>query len=187
MSQSYATASNATRQRSARVGTNAWAVVLAGGKGMRLRGLTRHVYGEDRPKQYAVLTGGKSLLGQTLDRVRMCVPAERTLVMTMAGQGGYLRAELRHEPRAPHVLEQPTDRGTAAAILLAAHWVLARDPKATLMVLPSDHFVSDDELFMECVAQGIEAIERRPERIVLLAQSPASPRRTMAGSSSGSG
>ena len=49
--------------------SHTWALVLAGGKGMRLRGLTRHVYGEDRPKQYAVFTGGKSLLRQTLDRV----------------------------------------------------------------------------------------------------------------------
>ena len=175
MTQSYATASNGTRQGNPRVGANAWVVVLAGGKGMRLRGLTRHVYGEDRPKQYAVLTGGKSLLRQTLDRVRPCFPAERTIVMTMAGQGGYLRAELRHEPRAPHVLEQPKDRGTAAAILLAAHWVLAQDPEATLTVLPSDHFVSDDELFMEHVIQGIEAIERRSERIVLLGAEPSEP------------
>jgi mannose-1-phosphate guanylyltransferase len=97
---------------------------------MRLRGLTRHVYGEDRPKQYAVLTGGTSLLRQTLDRVRLCIPPERTVVVTMAGHGGYLRAELRHEPRPPHVLEQPMDRGTAAAILLAAHWIQARDPEA---------------------------------------------------------
>ena len=59
--------------------TQAWAVVLAGGKGVRLSGLTRHVYGEDRPKQYAALTGGKSLLRQTLER-SACVsrPDERS-------------------------------------------------------------------------------------------------------------
>ncbi len=176
MTQSNATASTTTTgERSPRVGASTWAVVLAGGMGMRLRGLTRHVYGEDRPKQYAVLTGAKSLLRQTLHRAHLCVPAERTTVMTMAGQGGYMRAELRHEPRAPHVLEQPKDRGTAAAILLAAHWILARDPKATMVVLPSDHFVSDDELFMEHLAQGIEAIERRPEQIVLLGAEPSEP------------
>ena len=94
------TQSNVAIQKWApRIGGQAWAVVLAGGKGMRLRGLTRHVYGEDRPKQYAVLTGGTSLLRQTLDRVRLCIPPERTVVVTMAGQGGYMRAELRHEPR----------------------------------------------------------------------------------------
>ena len=50
---------------------DAWAVVLAGGKGVRLRGLTRHVYGEDRPKQYIALTGGKSLLRQTLAAIKL--------------------------------------------------------------------------------------------------------------------
>jgi Mannose-1-phosphate guanylyltransferase len=170
------TQSNVTIQQWApRIGGQAWAVVLAGGKGMRLRGLTRHVYGEDRPKQYAVLTGGTSLLRQTLDRVRLCIPPERTVVVSMAGQGGYMRAELRHEPRPPHVLEQPTDRGTAAAILLAAHWIQARDPEASMMVLPSDHFVSDDGMFMDRVAGALEAIACHPEQIVLLGAEPSEP------------
>jgi mannose-1-phosphate guanylyltransferase len=64
-----------------------WAVVLAGGKGERLSRLTRHIYGEDRPKQYAALTGGKSLLRQTLERVGGLVPSDRTVVVTMAGRG----------------------------------------------------------------------------------------------------
>jgi mannose-1-phosphate guanylyltransferase len=155
--------------------SDAWALVLAGGKGMRLRGLTRHVYGEDRPKQYAVLTGGKSLLRQTLDRVRLRVPPERTVVVTMAGQGAYLTAELRNESPAPHVLEQPKDRGTAAAILLGAHWILARDPRAVMIVMPSDHFVADDVVFMDKVNEVVEAVERRRERIVLLGAEPSEP------------
>ncbi len=155
--------------------SHAWAVVLAGGKGMRLRGLTRHVYGEDRPKQYAVLTGCKSLLRHTLDRVRLLVPAERMVVMTMAGQGSYMTAELRHEAAAPHILEQPKDRGTAAAVLLAAHWILARDPDASLVVLPSDHFIADDTVFMEHLAEVVQVVERRPERIVLLGAEPSEP------------
>ena len=83
---------------------HAWALVLAGGQGVRLRALTRHVYGEDRPKQYAILCGGKSLLRQTLDRVRLLVPAERTVVVSMAGQERYLTGELRSLSAAPHVL-----------------------------------------------------------------------------------
>src|SRR6266567_8461282 len=145
MTQSNTTISSATsEQRSLRVGTNAWAVVLAGGKGIRLSGLTRHVYGEDRPKQYAALTGGKSLLRQTLDRVGVLIPPDRTVVVTMVGQGSYLAAELRHESPSLHVLDQPRDRGTAAAVLLATHWILAQDPEARLVMLPSDHFVADD-------------------------------------------
>lgn len=155
--------------------SRAWAVVLAGGKGMRLLGLTRHVYGADRPKQYAVLTGGKSLLRQTLDRIRLRIPPERTVVVTMVGQGAYLRAELRSESPAPHVLEQPSDRGTAAAVLLGAHWIRARDPSAVCIVMPSDHFVADDGSFMERVSEVAEAADRRPERIVLLGAQPSEP------------
>jgi mannose-1-phosphate guanylyltransferase len=154
---------------------HAWGVVLAGGKGTRLAGLTRRLYGEDRPKQYAVLTGRKSLLRQTLDRVSVLIPAHRTVVVTMAGQGSYMSAELRHESPKPHVLEQPKDRGTAAAVMLAAHRILAQDPDAVLMVLPSDHFVGDDKLFMAHIAEVIEFLEHRPEHIVLLGAEPSEP------------
>src|SRR5262249_60178228 len=57
---------------------NLWAVVLAGGEGMRLRPLTRHLYGDERPKQFAAVVGARSLLRQTLDRVGLLVPPERT-------------------------------------------------------------------------------------------------------------
>jgi len=152
-----------------------WAIVLAGGKGMRLRDLTRHVYGEDRPKQYAVLTGGKSLLRQTLDRVGLGVPASRTVVVTMAGQGTYLSAELRYLMPTPYVLEQPKDRGTAAAILLAAHWIRARDSEATIVVTPTDHFIEDDAAFMDRIGEVVEAAGRCPEQIVLLGAEPTEP------------
>src|SRR5260370_41187658 len=99
---------------------HAWGVVLAGGKGMRLRGLTRHLYGEDRPKQYAVLTGLKSLLRQTLDRVSLLIPPERTIVVTVAVQGADKSAALRHQSPIPHVLPHADGRGTPVAILLAA-------------------------------------------------------------------
>src|SRR3989442_5735314 len=152
-----------------------WAVVLAGGQGIRLRELTRHVYGDDRPKQYAVLTGSKSLLRKTLDRVGRLVSRQQIVVVTMAGHSAYVTAELRHETPAPHVLEQPRDRGTAAAVLLAAHWILVRDPDAVMVVLPSDHFVGEDEAFMGHVADAVRILDRQSDRIVLLGAEASEP------------
>jgi mannose-1-phosphate guanylyltransferase len=154
---------------------HAWAVVLAGGQGIRLRELTRHVYGDDRPKQYAVLTGSKSLLRQTLDRVSRLVPRQQIAVVTMAGHSAYATAELKHETPTPHVIEQPRDRGTAAAVLLAAHWILARDPAAMMVVLPSDHFVGEDEAFMGHVSDALGFLDRQGDRIVLLGAQPSEP------------
>ena len=168
--------SRAMRSRTKAKGQSSrWAVVLAGGQGMRLRGLIQQVYGEERPKQFAVLTGTRSLLGQTLDRAGLLMPGERTLVIGMAGQMGYMAAELRRSQTGPYVLEQSRDRGTGAAILLSAHWICAQDPEAIVVVLPSDHFVGDDEAFADHVAAALDAVERMPERIVLLGARPTAP------------
>ena len=51
-----------------------WAIVLAGGEGVRLRPLVRQLCGDERPKQFAKIVGSKSLLGHTLDRVGLKLP-----------------------------------------------------------------------------------------------------------------
>src|SRR5689334_24901067 len=109
----------AARERGHR---HAWAIVLAGGEGRRLRPLVRRLCGDDRPKQYVKLLGARTLLRQTLDRIELAIPAERTVVVTMSRHAGYLAEEFPG-PERPHMLVQPGDRGTAAAVAYAAHWV----------------------------------------------------------------
>jgi len=154
--------------------SRSWAIVLAGGEGVRLRPLVREVFGDNRPKQYARLLGSRSLLGQTLDRVGLSIGAERTLVVTMAQHAGYIAEELAHRPR-PVVVVQPADRGTLAGILYPAHRVSWRDPEATVAVFPSDHLVVAEAEFMAHVAEVVRWVERTPERAVLLGAPASSP------------
>ncbi len=151
-----------------------WAIVLAGGHGVRLRALTRHLYGEDRPKQYAVLVGNRSLLRQTLDRVALEIPGNRTLVVTLREHADYFAAEFSGAS-APRLLVQPEDRGTAAAILLAVHRIHAWDPEAMVVTFPSDHFVLGEAVFMDHVASVAAAISKAPAWIVLLGARPTEP------------
>jgi mannose-1-phosphate guanylyltransferase len=160
----------------ARVDTpgDVWAVVLAGGEGIRLRPLTRLIYGAERPKQYAALLGPRSLLRQTLDRVRLAFAPERTIVVTVRNHAGYMADEFCGHA-SPRVLVQPESRGTAAGVLFPAHWVQWHDPEATVAVFPSDHFVPAEALFMKHVLGAARFVRQHPSWMVLLGARATQP------------
>ncbi|HEY7654854.1 MAG TPA: sugar phosphate nucleotidyltransferase [Methylomirabilota bacterium] len=151
-----------------------WAVVLAGGEGMRLRPLVRQVLGDDRPQQYVRLLGSRTLLRQTLDRIGLAIPSARTLVVTVRRHAGYIAEAFAGATR-PTVLAQPLDRGTAAGVLYPAHWIAWRNPEATVAVFPSDHFLLGEAAFMAHVGEVAAWVDRHPERLVLLGARPTSP------------
>jgi len=155
-------------------GGSLWAMVLAGGEGVRLRSLVRRICGDERPKQYVALVEARSLLQQTIDRLTPLIPAERTVLVTMRSHLAYVDHALA-DSRRVQVLAQPQDRGTAAAILLGAQWILARDPRATVIVLPSDHLIVEEAVFIDHVTAVARFVQRHREWIVLLGAQPTEP------------
>jgi len=153
---------------------NVWAVVLAGGEDHRLTAFTRRLDGADRTRQYGTLYGPASLLRQTLERVATIVPPERTVVSTLASDASQLSAGLAGHGDL-HVLAQPSDRGTAAAVLLPAHWIAARDPRATVVVFSIEHLVLDEPAFLGRVIDVVGFVQAHPERLVLLGAEPTAP------------
>jgi mannose-1-phosphate guanylyltransferase len=145
-----------------------WSIILAGGQGMRLRRLVRRIHGEERPKQFAMVTSGRSLLRETLERTSALAPAERTVIVTRADHVQYLEEQGRERTSAPHVLPQPADRGTAAGVLLPAQWIHAHDPDALVAVFPSDHLVVEGRRFIAHVAEVAAAVRTNPDWVVLL-------------------
>jgi mannose-1-phosphate guanylyltransferase len=152
-----------------------WAVVLAGGEGVRLRSLVHRMLGEERPKQYVKLLGPRSLLQQTLDRAALGISRDRTVVVSVRRHVAYLAEEFTGVAQPPYLLVQPDDRGTAAAILYAARWIAWRDPAATIVVFPSDHFILGEATFMAHVQEVAGAVERNPDRVILVGGQPTSP------------
>jgi mannose-1-phosphate guanylyltransferase len=91
-----------------------WGVILAGGDGVRLRSLTRAVSGDERPKQYCPLLGGKTLLSRTRQRVARSVSDERTLFVLLNSHERFYEKKLGNVPQA-RMAVQPSNRGTRAA------------------------------------------------------------------------
>lgn len=140
-----------------------WAVVLAGGEGKRLREFTRQRFGRPMPKQYCAFIGGRTMLEHTLDRAEGLASPHRTVTIVGRGHTGHFDAALVPG----YVVEQPRNCDTGPGLLLALSVVLAHDPRAVVVVLPSDHFVRPLRLFEERVRVAIAAAERLRDRVVL--------------------
>jgi len=133
-----------------------WAMVLAGGEGTRLAPLTTALYGRPVPKQFAIVAGTQSMLAQTLERLaHLGVSPTRTIVVATREQEELARCELASFPGALLVLE-PCKRDTAAAILIGLSHVMARDPLARVLVVPSDHHVRDTAGFARAMGKATQ-------------------------------
>jgi mannose-1-phosphate guanylyltransferase len=150
-----------------------WALVLAAGEGSRLRTLTTDARGVATPKQFCSLDGRATLLGRALERAGRLVSARRTATVVASEHRGWWRSELA--AASGPVVVQPRNRGTAAGILLPLLEILDRDPEASLLVLPSDHFVADERRLERAASAAFERVERRPDEIVLLGIAPDAP------------
>lgn len=124
-----------------------YAVIMAGGRGTRFWPLST----AGRPKQFLDLTGRGSMLRLTVERVLPLVPPSRILVVTGADFRDRVAAELPMLPPGC-VMPEPLQRNTAACIGWAARRIASEAGEDALMlVLPSDHLVSDDGAFRECL------------------------------------
>jgi len=143
-----------------------WVVVLAGGSGRRLTGVTGGV-----PKQFWAPMGGRTLLEATLERVApLAAPSQRSLVID-ASHTTWLHA-LNGEPRGLRVLRQPCDRGTATGVLLGLVPALESGRDGVVVLTPADHGVIDTERFRSDLRTTMDRVAGGSERLILFGAEP---------------
>lgn len=146
---------------------NVWAIVLAGGDGRRLESVTRDASGRTVPKQYFHLGGGPTLIARTLERALRVVPRERVLSVVARGHREWWEQELGGLPP-ENVAVQPRNCGTAVGIVFALLHVLRRDPGAIVLMVPSDHYVEDEDTMVRALEMAANEVNNHPEEVLLL-------------------
>ena len=135
-----------------------FAVIMAGGKGSRFWPRSR----EKTPKHLLDIQGERTIIRETVDRIRPLVPPERTLVVTGRSHAAELIRQLPEIP-AENILIEPVGRNTAPCIGLAALHIQKRVPDAVMLVLPSDHRIGDEAEYRRVLeAAGKTAAEGKP-------------------------
>jgi len=113
-------------------------VILAGGSGTRFWPRSRRA----RAKQVLALDGERSMIQQTVERLKPLAAPEKTWVITNEYLAQEIADQLTGVPR-HQIIEEPVARNTAPACGLAAFLIERENPAAVLGVFPSDHVIAD--------------------------------------------
>lgn len=154
-----------------RMPNQTWSIVLADGDDGGIRAFVQRWLGRPKPKQYCAFVGERSPFQHTLDRAAKLCQRER--IVTVIAREHRREAWPQLDGRTGGtVLLQPRNCETAAGIFLPLTYIKARDPRATVVVYPSDHFVYPEHRFLDSVQRAVWTAEWLPDRLVLLGGSP---------------
>lgn len=145
-------------------------VIMAGGSGTRFWPQSRRAL----PKQFLTLGSERTLIQQTADRCLPLSATDRVWVVTGAQYGDETYRQLPWMP-SDQLLIEPCARNTAPCIGLAAIQLLARDPDATMLVVPADHLIQPAAAFQAAVQHAAAFVSQNPDQLVLFGVPPTSP------------
>ncbi len=124
------------------------ALIMAGGVGTRFWPLST----KSKPKQFLNILGEKSMIQQTVERIKPIINYKDIYIVTNIEQ---VELVIEHLPQIPeeNVVAEPLGRNTAACIGLGAIILEEKYPSdETMLVLPADHYIGKPEKFLEIVS-----------------------------------
>ena len=140
-----------------------YCIIMAGGIGSRFWPISR----TGMPKQFLDFSiQGRSFLRRTYDRMKVIIPEENILVVSLERYRDQVRTHLP-ELREENLLLEPYNRSTAPCIAFATYTILKRDPDAVCVVTPSDHAIARHEAFNKTLQDALSYAAGSPALITL--------------------
>lgn len=134
---------------------NNYCIIMAGGLGTRFWPMSR----SKKPKQFLDILGtGSTLIQQTFNRLNKICPKENIYIVTNDTYSSTILEQLDIEEN--QVITEPSRRNTAPCIAYAAYKIQQINPKAKLVVAPSDHIIFDETKFVEQINTAISVTEQ---------------------------
>lgn len=129
---------------------------MAGGVGSRFWPVSTGSY----PKQFHDMLGcGQTLLQKTFSRLNKFIRKENILVLTNEIYSDLVKEQIP-EILPENVVLEPCMRNTAPCILYAAMKIYQRNPDAVMVVAPSDHWIEDENTFVQNVKKCFDVSQK---------------------------
>lgn len=143
------------------------ALIMAGGKGTRFWPLST----EDRPKQFLKLLSEDTMLQATVKRINKLIPLERIFICTGETYVNLIKEQLPNLNE-KNIIIEPEGKNTAPCIALSAFHIKRLYKDSTMVVLPSDHLIKDEEGFIDIINSACKYLDNNEDTIITLGIKP---------------
>lgn len=146
-----------------------YALIMSGGMGTRFWPKSR----QNMPKQFLKTVGDRTMIQNTVDRIERCLPHDNICIVT---NRKYVKMIKKQLPRIrnENIFIEPYNKETATCIGFAAIKLLKRDPDAVMVVLPSDHMITNTGEFKKTITEALR-IAKSEDVLVTMGVVPTRP------------
>jgi len=148
---------------------NIYTLIMAGGSGTRFWPRSK----TQKPKQYLNIFGESSLLQDTIKRFATFTEKENIYIVSSATQAKVLEEQTPMLPK-QNLIYEPVGRNTLPCIGLAAMYAERENPDGIMVVSPSDHLITNNQLFEDTVLAAVKIADKR-DGIVTIGITPSYP------------
>lgn len=143
---------------------------MAGGSGTRFWPMSRVA----KPKQFLdILDMGKTFLRMTYNRFTPIIPPENVLIVSSEQYRDLIKDQLPQIPD-ENILLEPLKRNTAPCIAYAIYKLRKKNPNASVVITPADHYITGEANFTSSIARALDFVAHN-DQILTIGIEPTRP------------